>query len=111
MEVKFRTRKLARVFGRQELLQREYGQENARIIMRRMSVLLAAPTLKDVPATKPERRHQLEGSRSAQFAVDAKNPYRIVFVPANDPVPMLVNGGYDLSRITAITIVAMEDYH
>ena len=111
MEVYFRTRKLERMFSSQKLLQREYGQENARFIMRRMSVLSAAPTLKQVPSTKPERRHQLQGNRSDQFAVDVRHPYRIVFVPANDPVPVLEDGGYDLYRITAITILAVEDYH
>jgi len=111
VEVYFRTKKLGSVFNRQELLRRQYGQENARLIMRRMSVLLAVPTLKEVPFSKPDRRHQLEGNRSGQFAVDVKYPYRIVFVPADEPVPMLEDGGYDLSRITAITILAVEDYH
>jgi proteic killer suppression protein len=111
VEVHFRTRKLARVFSSEALLIREYGPANARLIMRRMSVLLAAPTLQEVPDTKPERRHQLKGSRAGQFAVYAEHPYRIIFKPANDPVPLLKDGGYDLSRITAVEILAVEDYH
>ena len=111
MEVYFRTKKLARVFCSEMLLIREYGPENARLIMRRMSVLVAVPTLQEVPDTKPDRRHQLKGKRSGQFAVDVKHPSRIVFEPAHNPVPLLEHGGYDLSRITAIEILAVEDYH
>jgi len=111
VEVYFRTRKLERVFNSRELLRKEYGQENARLITRRMAVLVSAPTLEEVPYFKPVRRHQLEGNRSGKFAVDAKDPFRIVFEPAHEPVPMLEDGGYDLSRITAITILAVEDYH
>lgn len=90
---------------------KSYGMENARLIMRRMAVLLGTPTLEEVPSTKPERRHQLAGNRGGQFAVDVKQPYRIVFEPANDPIPMREQGGYDLRRITAITILEVEDYH
>jgi toxin HigB-1 len=88
-----------------------YGPDNARLIMRRMSVLNAAPTLAEVPVTPPERRHELKGDRVGQFAVDVKQPYRLVFVPVGDPVPLREDGGYDLARITAIEILAVEDYH
>lgn len=111
MEVFFGNRKLCRIFSSGQLLLREYGQENGRLIMRRMSVLMAAPTLSEVPATKPERRHELTNDRAGQFAVDVKQPYRLVFVPLGDPVPRLPEGGYDLARITAIEVLALEDYH
>lgn len=111
MEVYFRNKKLCRVFGSEKLLLREYGQENGRLIMRRMSVFMAAPTLSEVPATKPERRHELTGDKAGQFAVDVKQPYRLTFVPLGDPVSRLPDGSYDLVRITAIEILAVEDYH
>ncbi|HAM44747.1 MAG TPA: killer suppression protein [Propionibacteriaceae bacterium] len=107
----FRTKKLARVFNSEKLLVQVYGPDNARLIMRRMSVLNAVPTLAEVPNTPPERRHELKGDRAGQFAVDVKHPYRIVFVPVGDPVPKLADGGYDLARITAIEILEVEDYH
>ena len=99
------------MFNSEELLLRKYGRENARVIMRRMAVLMAAPALSDVPVTKPERRHPLTGDRAGQFAVDLKQPYRLVFVPVGNPAPRLANGEEDLARITAIQILAVEDYH
>ena len=111
MHILFRTKKLARVFNSEKSLVQVYGPENARLIMRRMAVLSAAPTLAEVPVTPPERRHELTNSRAGQFAVDVKHPYRLIFVPAGNPVPLLADGGYDLARITAIEILAVEDYH
>ena len=111
MEVYFRTRKLLRVFNSEVLLLRNYGRENARVIRRRMTVLMAAPTLSDVPVTKPERRHKLTGDRAGQFAVDLQQPYRLVFEPLGNTASRLVNGEEDLSVITAIEILAVEDYH
>jgi len=111
LHIVFRTKKLAIVFNSHKSLVQEYGAENGRLIMRRMSVLNAVPTLADVPATPPERRRELKGDRAGQFAVDVKHPYRLVFVPAGNPVPPLADGGYDLARITAIEILAVEDYH
>jgi len=87
LHILFRTKKLARVFNSQKLLVQVYGPENARLIMRRMSVLMAAPTMADVPATPPERRHELKGDRAGQFAVDVKHPYRLMLAPVGDPCP------------------------
>lgn len=79
--------------------------------MRRMVVLNAAPSLKDVSHQRPERRHELTGSRSGEFAVDLEHPYRLVFRPAMDPVPKLEDGGINLASVTAIEILSVEDYH
>jgi toxin HigB-1 len=111
LHILFRTKKLARVFNSEKLLVQVYGPENARLIMRRMSVLASVPTLAEVPVTPPERRHELTNNRAGQFAVDVKHPYRLIFAPAGDPVPSPADGGYDIARITAIEILAVEDYH
>jgi len=111
MEVLFRTRKLQKTLSSEELLKREYGAENSRLIMRRMLVLHSADWLADVPRDKPDRCHALEGERQGQFAVDVKHPFRIVFEPANDPLPLREDGALDLARVTSLCILSIEDYH
>jgi proteic killer suppression protein len=111
MEVFFKAKQLQKTSSSEELLKREYGAENGRLVMRRLLVLRAANSLADVPRDKPERCHPLEGKRKGQFAVDAKHPFRIVFEPANDPLPLREDGGLDMSRVTAICILSIEDYH
>ncbi len=83
----------------------------ATAIMNRMAVLRAARALALVPVTPPERRHQLQGDRGGQFAVDLVHPYRLVFKPDHQPVPRKNDGGIDVTRVTAITIIEVIDYH
>jgi proteic killer suppression protein len=111
MEVVFRTRKLQKASNSEELLEREYGAENGRLIMRRLTVLKEADSLADVPRDRPDRCHQLEGKRKDQFAVDLKHPFRLVFEPAHDSLPRRGDGGLDLVHITSICILDIEDYH
>lgn len=111
MDIGFKTSKLEKTFNAESMLIKQYGKDTARQIMRRMVVLKAAPTLADVPHTPPERCHQLAGDRKGQFAVDVGQPKRLIFTPDHDPVPQRAEGGLDLTRITRIIILAVEDYH
>jgi len=45
------------------------------------------------------------------LAVDVVHPYRLIFDPANDPIPKKDDGGLDWTKVTAITVLAVEDYH
>lgn len=111
MDITFKSRKLARIFNSEKNLMREYGPENAKLIKRRMAVLMAASTLDKVPHRPPERRHELTGDRKEEFAVDIKQPYRIVFLPNHNPLPRKADGGLDLRQITAVNVIGVEDYH
>jgi len=53
----------------------------------------------------------LQGDRQGQLAVNGKGALRIIFVPEHDPVPAKPDGGLDWPRVTAIRIIAIEDYH
>jgi len=111
MDITFKSRKLARIFNSEKNLMREYGPENAKLVKRRMAVLLAASSLDEVPHRPPERRHELTGDRKEEFAVDIKQPHRLVFVPNHNPLPRKADGGLDLGQITAIKVIGLEDYH
>jgi proteic killer suppression protein len=111
MEIFFKSSKLRKTMSSEAQLVREFGKENARLIMRRMVVLDAAGCLAEVPTKRPERCHALSGKRQGQYAVDVKHPYRIVLQPANDPIPLVEDGSVDLERVTSIRILGVEDYH
>lgn len=111
MNITFRSEKLAKIFNSEKSLVREYGTENAKRIRLRMAVLVAANSLDEVPTHPPERRHELSGDRRGQFAVDLKHPQRLIIEPNHNPLPRKAEGGLDLRKISAITIVGVEDYH
>ena len=111
MDIIFKTTKLKKVFCSDKELLKEYGKENADKIKKRMAFLRSAPSLSMVPITPPFRRHQLKENLEGLFAVDVKHPDRLVFKPANDPVPLLADGGIDVTKVTAIEIVGVGDYH
>lgn len=110
MDIAFASRKLEKVLNSGTSIRKEYGEANGRKIMRRMEVLNAAPDLSHVPRTPPERCHQLKGDMDEDFAVVIQHPHRLLFrIP--EPVPRLPDGGIDLSAVTRIVILGIEDYH
>jgi hypothetical protein len=43
--------------------------------------------------------------------VDLEHPYRLLFIPADDPIPFKKYGGIDLVLVTEIEIIEIEDTH
>ena len=111
MDISFKNSKLAKIFNSEKELVKAYGQANARKITMRVTVLEAADTLADVPVTPPTRRHELKGDRKGQYAVDVKQPYRLIFEPVTNPGRGRKGSSVDLGSVTAIRIIAIEDYH
>ena len=111
MYISFNSRKLERSFNAAASLRKNYGDRMARAIMKRMAVLRAARNLALVPTNPPERRHSLSGRRAGQFAVDLVHPFRLVFEPNHDPVPLTQDKGIDSVQVVAIRILAVIDYH
>ena len=83
----------------------------AKKIKLRLAVLSNAPTLSEVPTSPPDRRHQLKGDRSGQYAVDLIHPHRLIFEPNHEPLPRRTDGGIDTDQVTAIRIIEVTDYH
>jgi proteic killer suppression protein len=79
-------------------------------LKRRLDDLRAADNL-HVMMTLPGNCHPLVANRKGQWAVYLEHPYRLVFEPANDPLPDLGNGRLDLEKITAVRLISVEDCH
>ena len=111
MEIVFGTRKLERACNSERECIRCWGADNAKKIMQRLQELRAAPALTDMSALPAARCHPLGGRKVGEFAVDLKDPFRLVFEPAHRPVPRKQDGGIDLDRVTRIRVLRVEDYH
>jgi len=88
-----------------------HGKARAKKLRQRLDELRAAETLADFRYLPAARCHELIGNRAGQLSVDLDQPYRLLFKPANDPIPRKNDGGLDWSQVTAITIIGIEDTH
>lgn len=111
MEITFGDRSLQKACSSQKESDRRWGADNAKKIRQRLEDLRAFSCLADVPSTPPFRCHPLRGSRQGHFAVDVKQPFRLIFEIDHDPIPRLSDGGMDRALVTAIRVLSVEDYH
>jgi len=111
MELHFKSRTLEKACSVERESVRTLGAERSRVVRRRLAELAAAETLAVISTLPPARLHPLSGDRVGQFAIDVKHPFRLVFEAYHDDVPRLAHGGVDKTKITAIRILDVEDYH
>lgn len=111
MEIYYRSQKMKKLCDRVDVMKKELGNEMADKLQQRLVLLKNTLTLAGIPATPPPHCHELVKNRKGQFAVDLKYPYRLIFIPANRPIPVDMDGGIDLTRVTEIEILEIVDYH
>ena len=111
MRIIFIDSKLKKTCDSQNLLVRKHGVKRARLIMKRLTVLRACQYLSNIRDLPTVRCHELKSNRKGQLAVDLDHSFRLIFIPADDPIPYKDNGGLDWTKIQSICIVSIEDYH
>ena len=111
MEVFFRNRKLLKLCSSENNMLRDLGRKRADKLKMRLNELHAMDNLSLIPVVPPSRCHELAGDRQGQLSVDLDHPYRLIFIPANDPVPLKPDGGLDRTKVTAVEILEIADTH
>jgi proteic killer suppression protein len=111
MLVHFRNTKIEKTFSSEKELVRAYGAEQAKVIMLRLSILRTARCLADLLRTPPLRAHELTGGRRGQISITLRQPYRLILVPAHDPLPLKPDGGLDWNLVTEVYVTEVVDYH
>jgi len=111
LEIKFIRKRLADICNSEKALVAEFGRDNAKKIKMRLNELYSVDNLSQISHLPPPRRHALHNDRDGQYSVDVKQPYRLIFEPANNPLPVNAEGNVDLTKITDITILEVVDYH
>lgn len=111
MHIIFKGQKEQQLFESSKELKRKFGPDLAKKLMKRLSELAAVDSLAQVSQLPPARCHPLKGDRKGQYAVDLKQPFRLIFDVAQDPVPYRSDGSVDISKVKAVRIVGVEDYH
>lgn len=111
MDVFFRSRKLEKSCSSERAMLQMYGAARSRKLRTRLMELRAADHLAQIPKVPPPRCHELAHDRKGQLSVDLDHPYRLVFIPANEPIPRREDGGLDWAGVTQIEILEIVDTH
>jgi len=111
VEILFQGRKLEKLCTDRSQRARTYGSICAKLLEQRFSELKRAENLEAMRFVPRAKCHELSGDRKGTLSVVLEHPYRLIFEPANDPVPRKPDGGLDWTQVTAIRILAVEDYH
>ncbi len=109
MKIFYKTKKLAKVLNSSKLIDKNFGN-SAKKLKRRLDDMAMADNLKELMQL-PGRHHQLTGNRKGQFACDLEHPFRLVYEPANEPLPKDENEDLIYSEITIVEIIEVTDYH
>ena len=87
-----------------------WGPIQAKKLRQRLDELRAASTLETM-RNLPGRCHELLHDRAGQLSLDLEHPHRLIFEPANDPVPRKQDGGLNWTAVTAVRILGVVDTH
>src|SRR5437762_3064953 len=111
MDILFLNSRRRKDFNERASLIRKYGQRRADLIQQRMAELMAAEFLEDIRNLPGPHCHELGQNRKGQLAVNLDHPYRLIFEPADEPIPLKPDGGLNWNQVTAIRILEVVDYH
>jgi toxin HigB-1 len=106
--VDFKDKKIRLLCEKSAEAEKKLGAPCAKKLRTRLADIEAASCVTDLVAGNP---HPLKGDRAGEFAVDLAGGFRLVFIPANDPVPLRDDQSIDWSCVTIVCIEFIGDYH
>jgi proteic killer suppression protein len=79
-------------------------------LKQRLDDIRAADTMA-VLETLPGHYHPLTANRAGQWACSLEEPYRLVFKPEGNPLPVSADGRLDTTKVVAVSIIEVVNYH
>jgi plasmid maintenance system killer protein len=110
LDIIFADDRLLRLCNDSSQLRKRFGSARAAKIRARLDAMKSIENLEE-GRLLPGRCHELVGDRKGQLAIDVGGGLRLVFEPANDPIPRRPDGGLLWTDITVIRILEVVDYH
>lgn len=108
MDIEFSSPDLQILCEQQRVMTKELGNDCSRKLRTRLADLRAAGNVAELSSGRP---HPLKGDRAGQFALDLSGGKRLVFEPANNPVPKRADDSIAWDLVTKVRIVFLGDYH
>jgi len=110
MEISHANSRIRKVCTELREMRKKLGDVRSKNLLARLDQLQGADCLEDL-RNAAGNWHELSQNRKGQIAANIGQPYRLVIVPTDDPPPIKPDGGLDWTKITAITVLEIVDYH
>lgn len=110
MNITFANKKLKDWANNYATAQKKMGPERAKKYHQRIGDMLDIESFAELE-TLPGRFHPLSADRNGQWACDLDHPYRLIFEPADDPLPRDQAGNLVLKELRIVDIIEIVDYH
>ncbi len=110
MNITFANKKIEKYANNYKMAVKKLGQVRAKLLHKRLLSLRNVTTLEDV-RNLPGKFHELTTNRKGQWACDLDQPYRLIFTPTENPIPMDESGRYIWMEIADVEIVEITNYH
>jgi len=110
VDISFGDKDLKKYANNDRLASRKLGPKRAKLFKQRLDELRAAETLEDVRHL-PGHFHELKENRKGQWSCDLDQPYRMIFVPHEDPIPVNADGQYIWIEIKGVEVIEITNYH
>lgn len=108
MEIEFANKHLRDLCNDDRVAKRKFDAAIVNQLHHRLMDIQATRVVTDLHTGKP---HPLERERAGQFALTLVGLYRLVFEPANDPIPIKTDGTVDWAKVNKVKIVYIGNYH
>lgn len=108
MDIEFASPDLQALCEQQRLMTKQLGDNCSRKLRTRLADLRAAANVAELTSGRP---HPLKRDRTGHFALDLHGGKRLVFEPANNPVPIRDDDSIAWDLVTKVRIVFIGDYH
>jgi proteic killer suppression protein len=110
MDITFADKKLEKWANNFAFAQQKLGNDRAIKYHQRLGDLRDAESFNDLQFL-PGNFHNLSANRKGQWACNLDHPYRLIFEPGINPVPVNEHGTPILTEIKIVDIVEIVDYH
>lgn len=104
MKLYYSTKKLEKILRDNRQIKKYYPREYNKIV-NRLSELIVANNLSEIPHVPPPRRHKLFGDKEGCWGIDYSPNFRIIIKPVNE---FSID---DLTTMTDIMVISLENYH
>ena len=110
MDISYANSRIRKICTDTKIAQKELGKAGAQMLQERLRQMRVAENL-EVLRFAAGDWHELKGDRKGQLACSLLKMTRLIFTPANDPLPTKSDGGLDWSQVTAVENLEVHDYH